>query len=493
MKSNSDKVVTRFAPSPTGFMHIGNVRTALFAWAFARKTGGTFILRIEDTDKAREVEGSIDHIIESLKWIGLEWNEGPDIGGEHAPYLQSERLDTYKKYAEMLIDKGHAYADPYTPEELSVFRKKAEEEKRPFLYRDHRPDISSLPRWDGTKALRFKTPSIKSYKWNDLARGELSAGEEALDDFILIKSDGYPTYNFAHIIDDLLMGVTHIFRGDEFISSTPKFLSLYEALEIAPPEFVSLSPILGTEGTKKLGKRDGAKDMLEYRDEGYLPGAMFNYLAFIGWNPGDEREVFTKDEFLGAFDISGIQKAGGKSNDEKLNWFNKEHMSKLSDAAFILKAKDFVPEKIKATSNFEKVFTKAAPVIRERISYFGEILTPEISSDLECFFIEPAYEKELLLCPEKQRKGKDVTLDSLVPIFEKLKECISSADGEITPEYAKTLIWEYAEIMGRGIVLWALRVALSGKERSPDPFTLISVLGKEESLHRLNAALSKLK
>jgi len=285
------KVVTRFAPSPTGFMHVGGVRTALFAWLFARKNKGTFILRIEDTDKAREVAGSIDHIIESLKWIGIDWDEGPDIGGPHAPYKQSERLDSYKKYAQILIEKGLAYPDPYTSEELEAFRKKAEVEKRPFLYRDYRPE--SFRKWDGTKALRFKTPEIKSYKWTDAVRGELSAGPEALDDFILIKSDGYPTYNFAHIIDDLEMGVTHIMRADEFISSTPKFLSLYDALSIMPPVLVTLPPILGEAGTKKLGKRDGAKDILDYKKEGYLPEAMLNFLAFIGWNPGegDNREV----------------------------------------------------------------------------------------------------------------------------------------------------------------------------------------------------------
>lgn len=248
------KIVTRFAPSPTGFMHVGGIRTALYAYAWAKKHGGKFILRIEDTDKAREVAGSIEHIMESLRWLGITWDEGPDIGGPHAPYIQSERLASYKKYAQILIDKGLAYADPYTEEEVAVFRKKAEEEKRAFLFRDHRID-NPLP-WDGTKPLRFKVPEIKPYTWTDAVRGELHAGVEALDDFILIKSDGYPTYNFAHIIDDLEMGVTHIMRADEFVASTPKFLSLYEALEITPPTLVTLPPILGKEGTKKLGKRE---------------------------------------------------------------------------------------------------------------------------------------------------------------------------------------------------------------------------------------------
>ena len=202
------KVVTRFAPSPTGFLHVGGVRTALFAWLFAQQHNGTLILRIEDTDKEREVKGSINHIIESLRWLGITWNEGPDIGGPHAPYLQSERLASYKKYAEQLVEKGLAYADPYSQEELESFRKKSEESKKPFLYREFRPE--NPPAWDGTQPLRLKT-TPQTYQWHDEVRGELSAGPEAVDDFILIKSDGYPTYNFAHIIDDLEMGITHIF------------------------------------------------------------------------------------------------------------------------------------------------------------------------------------------------------------------------------------------------------------------------------------------
>ena len=280
------KVVTRFAPSPTGFMHVGGVRTALYAFLWAQKNKGTFILRIEDTDKEREVGGSINHIIESLNWLKINWNEGPNIGGPYSPYLQSERLDLYKKYAQILIDKGLAYPDPYTEEEVEIFRDKAELEKKPFLYREHRPASLSLggPEkfgvWDGTRPLRFKVSEIKSYKWNDLVYGDLSAGPEALDDFILIKSDGFPTYNFAHIVDDIEMNVTHVMRGQEFISSTPKFLSIYEALGIKPPLFVTLPPIMAPDGKKKLGKRDGAKDVLEYRNEGYLPEAIINFWLF---------------------------------------------------------------------------------------------------------------------------------------------------------------------------------------------------------------------
>lgn len=504
ISTENRKIVTRYAPSPTGFMHVGGARTALYAWAFARQNKGDFILRIEDTDRERLVEGSIEHIIESLRWIGLSWDEGPDIGGTHAPYLQSERLESYKKYAQILIDKGLAYADPYTKEELEAFRKKAEEEKRPFLYRDHRPEnLADLPAWDGTKALRLKTPEIKSYEWNDLARGDLSAGEEALDDFILIKSDGYPTYNFAHIIDDLEMGVTHIFRADEFISSTPKFLSLYDALDIERPLFVTLPPIMGPDGKKKLSKRDGAKDILDYKKDGYLPDAIMNFLGFIGWNPGegDDREVFTPEEFIKNFSISGIQTAGGKLNDEKLNWFNKEHMKMLDDSYSCESAKAFLPEEITAKENFDQIFTKLLPMMRERISYFGEIAQPEKLSDIEIFFNNPSYDSSILLCDKKQRKGhEDAELKDLSPIFKDLVSIIEDKvhsisagnDRDMSAEEIKSILWPYAEEKGRGLVLWALRVALSGKEKSPDPFTLIEILGKEESVKRLLQALNKI-
>ncbi|MEO5635061.1 MAG: glutamate--tRNA ligase [Candidatus Paceibacterota bacterium] len=316
-----EKVVTRFAPSPTGFMHVGGVRTALYAWLWARKNKGTFILRIEDTDKERSVEGSMEHIMESLKWLGLDWDEGPDNGGPHQPYIQSQRLDLYKKYALVLIDKGLAYPDPYSEKEVDIYRKNAEIEKRAFLFRDHRP--ANFWKWDGTRPLRFKVPTIKSYEWHDLVFGDLSAGAEALDDFILIKSDGYPTYNFAHIVDDIEMGVTHVMRGEEFISSTPKYLSVYEAFGIAPPKYATLPLILGSDGKKKLSKRDGAKDLLEYRDDGYLPDAFINFLALLGWNVGDNKEIFTREELIEAFDIERVHKSGAAMSMDKLDWINK--------------------------------------------------------------------------------------------------------------------------------------------------------------------------
>ena len=480
MKNNS-KIVTRFAPSPTGFMHVGSVRTALFAWLFAKKNNGTFILRIEDTDKKREVEGSIEHIIKSLKWLNINWDEGPDIGGPNSPYIQSQRLDTYKKYAEILYKKDLAYADPYTEEELEVFRKKADEEKKPFLFREHRPD--KPPKWDGTKPLRLKIKDVKRYVWNDLVRGELSAGPEALDDFILMKSDGYPTYNFAHIIDDLYMGVTHIFRADEFISSTPKFLALYEALDIKRPEFATLPPIIGPDGKKKLGKRDGAKDILDYKKEGFLPEAVINFLSFIGWNPGDEREVMKIEEIIEAFDINKIQSAGGKFNEEKLIWLNKEYIKKLPKEKIISEIKNRFPKEFQD----EKIINKISDLIVERINVFSDIDKMVVDGDIQYYFEIPIISKEMIVW---KKGGTLVEAKENLSLVSDILNKIS--DKDFTLEILKQELMKLAEEKGKGNVLWPLRVALSGKEKSPDPFTLLFVLGKNESINRIKKAIESI-
>lgn len=479
---STQKIVTRFAPSPTGFMHVGGVRTALFAWLFARKNNGTFILRIEDTDKEREVAGSMKHIIESLKWLNIEWNEGPDIGGPHAPYLQSQRLDSYKKYALQLIEKGYAYPDPYTKEEVEAFRQKAAEEKRAFLYRDHRPENPGT--WDGTKPLRFKVPEVKTSKWHDVVRGDLTAGPEALDDFILIKSDGYPTYNFAHIIDDLEMGVTHIFRADEFISSTPKFLSLYEALGIDRPEFVTLPPILGEGGNKKLGKRDGAKDILEYRNEGYLPEAMINFMALLGWNPGGEQELFTVEEIRDQFDLGRIQKSGAQWNEEKLNWMNKEHIKKVPTNEQIASIMKFMPARISALPGFTESFVaRLTPVITERLEKWNDVATMAETGEFDYYFTAPSYEATALVWKTETKENTAAHLKKVLELLQPL------SDTDWNKDTVKAAIWDYAESVGRGNVLWPLRYSLSGRDKSPDPFTLTELLGKAAVLQRISNAL----
>lgn len=471
---SDNKIVTRFAPSPTGFMHVGGVRTALYAWLLARKNNGQFILRIEDTDKEREVEGSIEHIQKSLKWLGLNWDQGPDVGGPHTPYIQSQRLDLYKKYADILIKKGMAYADPYTEEEIEKFRQEAEADKKPFLYREHRREDVSV--WDGTKPLRFKVGELKRTVWNDVVWGELSAGPEALDDFILIKSDGYPTYNFAHVIDDIEMGVTHVVRGQEFISSTPKFLALYEALGVKPPFFVTTPPIMGADGKKKLGKRDGAKDVLDYEKEGYLPDTMVNYLAFLGFNPGGEKEVYKRDELISVFDLSKIQHSGAQWSDDKLNWMNKEHIKLLSKEEIEKNVLFYLPEEIRNP--------KLVSVITERISKWGDIGDMVARGELDMFFKAPEYEKSKLIfkntLPEKIKNNLMLAINTLTNLDEK----------DFTQENIKSCLMSIADTLeSRGELLHPVRFALSGKDQSPDPFTIASIIGKNETLSRLQKAI----
>lgn len=469
-------VRTRFAPSPTGFMHVGGVRTALFAWLYARQHKGQFILRIEDTDKAREVEGSIAHIIECLKWLGIEWDEGIDIGGPHAPYLQSERLESYQKYARILIEKGLAYPDPYTQKEVEVFRKKAEDEKRAFLFRDHRPEVMGI--WDGSTALRFRVPEIKKYEWTDMVRGTLSAGEEALDDFILIKADGYPTYNFAHIIDDHEMQITHIMRGEEFISSTPKFLSLYDALGFERPEIATMPVILGIEGTKKLGKRDGAKDLLDYRAEGILPEALLNFLALLGWHPSDDREVFEVKELLEVFDITRLQKAGAQFNEEKLLNLNREWMRKLTDEEYIKRGGLMAPDAPK--------LLKVVTILKERAQTFVEAQAM-LDTELTYLFSAPTLDTTLLASKSSATKTH---LERELDIISRLPKTASVDDiKEALMSYADTIPKEEG---GRGAALWPLRYALSGQERSPDPFTIIWIVGMEQSASSITNAISLL-
>jgi glutamyl-tRNA synthetase len=341
------KVRTRFAPSPTGFMHVGNLRTGLFAWLVARHADGKFILRLEDTDKNREVVGSADHILKCLETLGIDTDEGLDKGGPFAPYKQSSRLDIYKSWAQKLIDSGRAYADPYTPEEVQEFRDQAKNKRQAFLFRNHRPE--NPPSWDGTTPLRFKSDP-KPYNWHDEVMGDLSSGPEVIDDFIIIKSDGYPTYNFAHIVDDAEMQISHVIRGQEFISSQPNYMNLYEALGLIPPIFATMPHILNEHGNKKLGKRDGAKDVLNYIQEGYLPETLLSFIATLGWNDGTEQEIFTQKELIEKFSLSRVQKSGARFDEKRLLWMNGQFIRELPLSDLYRRVDAFWPESAKSST-----------------------------------------------------------------------------------------------------------------------------------------------
>ncbi len=467
---------TRFAPSPTGFMHVGGVRTALFAWLIAQQSNGTFLLRIEDTDKVREVEGSIQQIEQSLRWLGIDWKEGIDVGGEHGPYLQSERLNIYRQWAQKLVDQGRAYADPYTKEELEVFRENAKASKQPFLYRNHRPE--QPPVWDGTQSLRFKSDP-KAYKWQDAVMGELSTGPEAIDDFVLMKSDGYPTYNFCHIIDDMLMGITHVLRSQEFISSTPKFLNLYDALEITPPVLATLPYVMAIDGKKKLGKRDGAKDILDYGKEGYLPEAMMNFLATLGWNDGTEQEVFTTTELIEKFSLDRVQKSPARFDEQRLLWLNGQHIRLLSLDALYERAVDFWPESASTSTKEHK--TAVLSLIQDRLKTLADL---SVASN---YFFETPTPNWSMVDDNKQLRKLDQ---------EERKNLLSQAltaleQSDFDASSVQDTLNQLLETTGQkpGILFSLVRLAVSWAPFSPALHDTIATLGKDETLTRISAAI----
>ena len=474
----SDSIIrTRFAPSPTGYIHVGNVRSALFPYLLAKQQGGEFILRIEDTDQARLVDGATNLILDTLEWLGLDWNEGPRKGGEYGPYVQTERLDHYKAWAQKLIDKGLAYADPYTVEEVQAFRDVAKAEKRAFLYRDHRPE--NPPEWDGTKPLRFKVPDVKRYTWTDAVMGELSAGPEALDDFILIKSDGLPTYNFAHIVDDYEMKVTHVIRGLEYIASIPKYLSLYDALEIEYPVLACLPHILAPDGNKKLGKRDGAQSVQEYKDAGYLPEAMLNFLASMGWNDGTEQEVFTKDELIEKFSLDRVQRSGARFDEQRLLWLNGQHIRLLSLDDLYERVTDFWPESAVGISSERK--KEVLALVQDRLKTLKDL--PTLT---DYFFAEPTLDWSMI---EGNKQLAKLSSEELQQLIQASSDALSTS--EFTPEAVQATLNQLLETSGQkpGILFSLIRTVVSWAPFSPALDQTLATLGKEVVLARLEVAL----
>lgn len=469
---------TRFAPSPTGYIHVGNVRAALFPWLLARQQGGKFILRIEDTDQARFVEGATDLILDTLDWLGIDWDEGPRKGGDYGPYIQTERREHYLKWAQKLIDKGLAYADPYTAEEVNAFREQAKTEKRAFLYRDHRPE--NPPTWDGSQPLRFKVPEVKRYTWNDPVMGELTAGPEALDDFILIKSDGLPTYNFAHIVDDYEMGITHVVRGLEYISSIPKYLSLYDALEIEWPVLACLPHIMAPDGKKKLGKRDGAKSVTEYRDQGILPEAMLNFLASMGWNDGTEQEIFTRDELIEKFSLNRVQKSGARFDEQRLLWLNGQHIRMLSLEDLYDRIADFWPASAASASDDQK--KQVLGLVQDRLKTLADL--PMMT---EYFFAEPTVNFTLITDNKQLKKLEFSEIQSLLT---QAREAL--ATSEFTPEAIQEALNQLLETTGQkpGILFSLIRIATTWAPFSPQLNDTLALLGKETVLRRLDTAIA---
>ena len=473
-----EKAITRFAPSPTGYIHIGNVRSAIYPYLLARQSNGSLILRIEDTDRARYVEGATELIENTLEWLGLNWDEGPIVEGPHGPYFQSERQKIYHDWANKLIKSGRAYADPTPPEKIAEYREQCNQAKIPFLYRNFRP--TDVPEWQPGIPLRFKTEP-KNYSWHDEVMGDMHAGPEVLDDIILIKKDGYPTYNFAHIVDDAEMGVTHVMRGVEYLSSTPNYLAIYEALGLKRPKLVSLPHILASQGNKKLGKRDGAKSVTEYRDDGILPEAMLNYLACLGWNDGTEQEIYTKDELIQNFSLERIQTSGARYDETKLIWLNGQWIRKIFDEQGVEnlypRTQNFWPQNAENYPDDYKI--KVLSIIYDRLRTLSDL-----RNMTSYFFEDPTIDLDLLTKNKSLKKFSESELETL------LKQTITKLtntkawDADNLQNSLNELLVETnkkpAELFG------LIRIAISFAPFSPALNLTMEVLGRETTLARLN-------
>jgi glutamyl-tRNA synthetase len=484
----------RFAPSPTGSMHIGNVRNALYDFLFAKKNNGEFLLRIEDTDQDRYAPGSIEQIYEVLKWLGLDWH------GE--PIIQSTRLELYKKNAEELVKNGHAYYCFCSKERLEEVRKDQEAKKLPSCYDRHCRNLSEEEIANNLESrtpfvIRLKVPESGIIEFEDVIKGKVSFDLKTIDDQVLLKSDGFPTYHLASVTDDNEMKISHVIRSEEWLPSTPKHLLLYKFFGWEPPRFVHLPMILGSDKSK-LSKRHGATSVAEFKEQGYLPEALINFIAFLGWNPGDEREIFSLDELVDAFSLDKVHKAPAVFNMEKLDWLNGHYIRQksLDELArlclpYLEKAKLIKPtgEDYNLIDNNETVnldYIKSAIALeQERMKKLSEV------ADLTKFFFqnELDYPAELLIWKKSNLEEAAVNLKALNEFLSGLTE------ANFTKEILETKVKQFIQTEQKGIgdFLWPLRVALTGEKASPGPFEVAHVLGQEKTLKRINDAINKIK
>ena len=479
------EVRTRFAPSPTGFMHLGGLRTALYNYLYAKKMGGKFILRIEDTDQERYVEGATEVIYDTLRGCGIDWDEGPDIGGPCGPYVQSERKSLYLPYAQQLVEKGAAYYCFCTKEELETRREAAEARGEVFKYDKHclhlsKEEVQAKLDAGVPYVIRMNCPTTGESSYDDVVFGHMSFPNDTLDDMVLIKADGMPTYNFANVIDDHLMGITHVMRGMEYLSSTPKYNLLYSAFGWEIPQYVHLTTVM-RDAQHKLSKRDGDAYYSDFIDKGYLKEALINYLALVGWNPGDDREFFTMDELVQAFDIKRLNNAPGIFDINKLTWFNAEYIRKMPFEDYLSMVTPWF-DQVLAGKNMD--YKRLAELMQSRTEVFNRV------PDMVRFLVEmPDYELDLYN-NKKMKTNPEVALESL-RMVEPVLESISDWQEEKIHDTVMAAIAESGK--KNGAVLWPMRIAISGLASTPGgAFEIAYLLGKTETLSRLRASLQKL-
>jgi len=478
MAENFGKIRCRIAPSPTGSLHVGTARTALFNYLFARKYNGKFIIRIEDTDLERSDPKYEKSILEGLKWLDIEADEGPENGGQYGPYKQSGRLRSYVKYIQKLFADKKAFYCFHSEEELEKEKNNLLEAKKPPLhlceYRNLDPkEAKELTEIKKDYIIRFKTPLGKKIIFNDLIRSEVSFESDLLGDFSIAKRPDAPLYNFAVVVDDYEMQITHVIRGEDHISNTPKQLLLIEALGFNRPQYAHLPLILGSDRSK-LSKRHGAVSLEEYKEAGYLPEALLNFIALLGWNPGDEREIFSKKELIKEFSIEKIQKSGAVFDINKLDWMNGRYIRQKSTKELTKLCKPFLKNLIGGQK--EQYIEKIVALERPRLKKLSEI-----TRQVEYFFKEPRLEPSFLQWKNMTDKEIVQSLDTAIELLQENKNKNTKTIKKIFLDMA------YRRGDG-GTLLWPLRMALSGKKASPGPFEIMDILGVEESIKRLQKA-----
>ena len=482
-------VRVRFAPSPTGYPHVGNIRTALFDWLFARHYGGSFIVRIEDTDVTRKVEGAVEAILDGLRWLGLDWDEGPGVGGEYGPYYQSQRLEKYREAAERLVAQGDAYYCYCSPERLEQMRAEQVRRKQPPGYdrlcRDLSPQQRAQKEVEGIKpVVRFTIPLEGQTRYSDLIWGDLVFENNTIDDFILLKSDGYPTYHLANVVDDHAMEISHVIRAEEWISSTPRHLLLYQALGFEPPQFIHHPMILGPDRAK-LSKRHGAVSIIEYREQGYLPETMFNFLALIGWSLDDKTEIISRQELIDNFSLERIGRTGAIFNRDKLDWMNGVYIRSLSLEDFTQRSLPFLdrglPAEVKRPLDIDYV-RRIMPLVQERAKTLADV------AELTKFFFVDKLDYK-----EHPPIGKNMSQESAIQALEVAQQRLGQLET-FDEASLEALLRPLAEELRlkTGQLFGTLRVASTAEIAAPPLFQTMAVLGKERCLRRIEAARATL-
>jgi glutamyl-tRNA synthetase len=475
----------RFAPSPTGYLHVGGARTALFNWLFARRHGGTFVLRIEDTDAERSSWEMVAGIVDGMRWLGLDWDEGPDVGGPHAPYFQSQRLDKYRAMAERLVADGRAYYCYCTPETLQRKRESAEAAGSGWTYDRTCGDLddAEVARREAAaapRAIRFRVPSGQT-TFNDLVHGPITFENANIEDFVVLRSDRQPTYHLSVVVDDVDMEITHVVRGDDHISNTPKHVLLYRAFNGEPPAFAHVPLILGPD-RKRLSKRHGATSVMEYPRLGYLPDAMVNFLALLGWSPGTDQELFTRDELIAQFTLEGISGGNAVFNPEKLDWFNQQYLSRLPSAELLDRVKPYLDAaglwKPEYATDGRSWLARVIELLKPRIKRLDEFVDAAAP-----FLLDDVVRDEAAVRKHLAKAELREPLEGLRAAF----ATVASFDAP-TLEAALRQLAE-ARGLKAAALIHATRVAVTGRSASPGLFEVLALLGRERTLTRLAIAI----